>query len=99
MPAKKKDVQEEAVEIDLIDDTEEYTFVPVWEGGFGELTYRTIARNEAEALNNICELNPTLLAIGCFAHRMEDIDGCEIVAVVPVGYEFGDDRRSKAAQD
>ncbi|MZQ99488.1 MAG: hypothetical protein GT601_17615 [Acidaminobacter sp.] len=78
--------------------TEDYTFVPVWEGGFGELKYRTIARNEAEALNNICEKNPTLLAIGCYAERMTDVDGCEVVAVVPPDYQYRDDRRSRVIE-
>lgn len=78
---------------------EEFTFVPVWEGGFGDLTHRTVARNEAEAINNLCEKDPVLLAIGCFAHRMADVDGCEIVAVVPDDFEYGDDRRNKAVLD
>jgi hypothetical protein len=92
MATKKQEIIDE----DVIGADQEYSFVPVWEGGFGELKYRTVARNEAEALNNLCELNPTLLAIGCYAKRMEDVDGCEIVAVVSNGYEYGDDRRSQA---
>jgi len=77
-------------------DEPEFAFVPVWEGGYGDRHYRTVARSEAEALNNLCELDPILLAIGCTVERMADVDGCEIVAVVPAGYEYGDDKRNKA---
>lgn len=69
------------------------TPVQVWEGGNGLRVYRTIARTEAEALNNLCEMDPILLAIGCTVAPMEDIDGCPVVALVPSDYVFGDDRR------
>jgi len=70
--------------------------VHVWSGGIGELIIQTVARNEAEALNNLIEKEPILAAIGCSAWPLEDVDGCKVVALVPDDFEFGDDRRSKA---
>ena len=68
--------------------------VQVWEGGFGTKIYRTVARTQAEALNNFFEKDPLLQAIGCEAWPMPPIDGVDVKIEVPVGYIFGDDRRA-----
>jgi hypothetical protein len=71
----------------------------IWVGGNGHIQHKTIARSEAEALNNIIEKEPLLLAIGCYAEPMELVDGHHAVALVPDKYVFGDDRRNKAAKE
>jgi len=98
MTAKKKK-EEVVAAAEIAEITEGYTFVPVWEGGNGNILMRTVARNQGEAINNLCDKSPILAAIGCHAERMMDVDGCEIVAVVPEGFEYGDDRRNKAARE
>lgn len=77
----------------------EYEFCPVWEGGNGQIHYCTVARNEAEALNNLIDHDPILLAIGCTVSLMEPVDGCEIVALVPKDYKHGNDRRNEKILD
>lgn len=76
--------------------TATYKQVPVWEGGYGNIQLRTVARNQGEAINNLIDKEPILQAIGCTAEPMKDVDGCKIVALVPSSFEYGDDRRLKA---
>ena len=69
--------------------------VPIWKGGLGSIELITVARNEGEAINNLIEKEPILAAIGCRAEPFAPVDGCEIVALVPDKFVFGDDRRDK----
>lgn len=89
-------ITEEAAE-DILDDIEvEVAYEKVWVGGQGTMMFMTVARDQGEALNNLIEREPLLAAIGCYAEPMQDVDGCEVVALLPEGFIFGDDRRSAA---
>lgn len=93
---KKPDIEQT---IALKSSPSQYEFCPVWEGGNGQIQHRTIARDEAEALNNLIDRDPILLAIGCSVSLMEPVDGCEIVALVPKEFVHGNDKRSKQILD
>lgn len=72
----------------------DYKQVPVWIGGNGTYEHMTVARTEGEALNNICEKDPILRSIGLSVRKLEPVDGCKVVALVPKGYQYGDVRRA-----
>jgi len=69
--------------------------VSIYEGGYGNISLRTVARNDGEAINNFIDKEPVLRAIGCTAQLMPDVDGCKVVAIIPEGFEFGDDKRNQ----
>jgi hypothetical protein len=77
----------------------EYEFCTVWEGGNGQINYRTVARDEAEALNNLIDHDPILAAIGCTVAPIDPVNECKIVALVPKSFEHGNDRRNKKIID
>lgn len=66
----------------------------IYEGGYGNIVLRTVARDEGEAINNFMDKEPILAAIGCTAQLMPNIDGCRIVAIIPDDFVFGDDKRN-----
>jgi hypothetical protein len=72
--------------------------IPVWIGGNGNIEHMTVARDEGEAINNLIEMEPILRAIGAHAEKLGPVDGCEIVALAPDRFEFGDTRRNKVAK-
>lgn len=87
----------EAQAEDILDDIAvEVAYEKVWVGGQGSMMFMTVARDQAEALNNLIEREPLLAAIGCYVEPMQDVDGCEVVALLPPDFIFGDDRRTAA---
>jgi hypothetical protein len=67
----------------------------IWKVSHSTLEVLTVARDEGEAMNNAIEMEPLFAAIGCVAEPFPQVEGFDVVALVPDKYVFGDARRSK----